>query len=132
MSWKPRSQPCAAAVDEHARRPQRRDAEPVTPPPASASVCPPASSSSAGLGGELEHHHDDAAQREREPGRLHADVQRLVVLARAEEAGRARRRAVLQEGREAEDLGSAAGRASARPASGTVPRWPMMAVSPST
>ena len=132
VSWKPRIQPWAGGRHEHERRAEGGDAHP---------------DQRLVVGGRRA----AREQLQRRPRReLDADHQRPVPARRRATWPARRRRARRPSppgaeqprrrgpssrtpGRsEAEDLGQAAGRPSASPARGTVPRWPTMAVSPST
>ena len=101
---------------EHERGAERRDADPLQPLRGGGGRA--ARHRVQGrLRDELDRHHEDRPQPEREPGRLNPGVEREAVLARAVEARGPRRRPVLEEGAEPEDLGEQeARRARGRPA----------------
>ena len=83
MSWNARSQPCAAAITSMNGAPSAAMRNHVSASCSDGAVAPsPRSGAAPGRRASSRAIAHDGAERERQPGRLHADVERLVAAAR--------------------------------------------------
>ena len=87
VSWNARSQPCAAAITSMNGAPSAAMRNHVSASCSESLSLGARDQTQRRAGRELERDRDDGAQRERQPGRLHADVERLGLAVRRRTGG---------------------------------------------